>query len=135
MAFHQQQPLFRALALAWLASALTPAWAQWGNTDFLKESPIGHFSRDDVALMQKTLQNVLNTAPDGQAVEWRNDQTGSHGRITPSKAPAEAVGCRRVVVENFHDSRQSRDDYVMCKDAGTGHWMKSGVKPSPDKAP
>ncbi len=125
----------RTHSRAWLLGVLVgslpfaPVWA--GNTDFLKESAVGHFSREDVALMEKTLQDALSNAADGQTVVWRNDRTGSGGRITPDKAPVGQEGCRRVRVENFHDKRQGSDEYVLCKDGG--RWVIPAAKTAKGK--
>lgn len=105
-----------AILLACLSGA-----ALAGNTDFLKNTAVGKFTKADTALMQKTLQDALDNAPDGQTVTWRNDKTGSSGSVTPGAAPEGREGCRQVRIENAHGQTRGSQDEVMCK--VKGRWV------------
>jgi surface antigen len=51
--------------------------------------------RADRLAMQRTTQSTLETAPTGQATQWRNPDTGNYGTVTPLRTTeANGTVCR-----------------------------------------
>ena len=109
------------LVLAAIA-ALPFADASAATMGYAKDSPIGKFNEEDMALFQGASQKALNEAADGEIVEWKNASTGSAGSISPLKSfERGGLKCRSVRVKNQHKSLRGSQTATMCRQSD-GAW-------------
>jgi len=97
-----------------LGSVATSAQAQSGLR-FLHDAPITKFNKADTDLLIKTSNQTLDTAADGTPVTWENRSSGSGGHITALKDPQGRSNCRKVRVENRHQTLSNTTEAVFCK--------------------
>ena len=92
----------------------------------LQPSPYARLSEEDVALAAAALQRTLETVPDGEARGWRNAQSGSVGRITPTRTYLSDGGyfCReyREELTTAGGEATGTFDNRACRDDG-GRWV------------
>jgi surface antigen len=114
------------LALAALLLPFTAAAAI--DVRYLKETPIGKFSKEDLATMQATVTKALNEAPDGTLVEWSNPKTGSSGTVKPLDTfQQKGLKCRRTEVTNRYKTLLGGATLVACE-VKKGEWKYSTVE-------
>jgi len=95
---------------------------------FLKETPIGKFSKEDLSMMQETARKALSEAPDGTLVEWSNPKTGSSGTIRPLDTfQQKGLKCRRTEVTNKYKTLLGGTTLVACE-VKKGEWKYSTVE-------
>lgn len=95
---------------------------------FLKETPIGKFSKEDLSMMQETARKALSEAPDGTLVEWSNPKTGSSGTIRPLDTfQQKGLKCRRTEVTNKYKTLLGSTTLVACE-VKKGEWKYSTVE-------
>lgn len=52
-------------------------------------------TKADIELLNKTVRTALDTLPNGQAEEWANPETGSHGTVIPvNRYQSGGMDCR-----------------------------------------
>lgn len=49
------------------------------NTDFLRNTAMTFFTKEDLQLSRAAQTKALNQSKDGQKISWVNPKTGSHG--------------------------------------------------------
>jgi surface antigen len=95
---------------------------------FLKETPIGKFSKEDLSLMQATATKALNEAPDGTLVEWSNPKTGSSGTVKPLDSfQQKGLKCRHTEFTNKHKTLLGGTTVVACE-VKKGEWKYTTVE-------
>ncbi len=79
--------------------------------------------RADRIAMQNATQTSLETAPSGQATEWRNPDSGHYGTITPKPAVRSSTGeyCREFQHTVTVDGRTERAYGKACRQPD-GSW-------------
>ncbi|RMF84706.1 MAG: hypothetical protein D6744_02575, partial [Planctomycetota bacterium] len=81
---------------------------------------------EDRSLVEKTVNQVLETKVSGTAVEWRNPDSGSHGKVTPVRTYRSESGkwCREytLITITRDGARQSRRA-IACREPD-GRWKK-----------
>lgn len=81
---------------------------------------------EDRSLVEKTVNQVLETKVSGTAVEWRNPDSGSHGTVTPVRTYRSESGkwCREytLITVTRDGARQSRRA-IACREPD-GRWKK-----------
>jgi surface antigen len=89
---------------------------------FMKETPIGKFSKEDLSMMQATATKALNEAPDGTLVEWSNPKTGSSGTVKPLDTfQQKGVKCRHAEFTNKYKTLLGGTTLVACE-VKKGEW-------------
>lgn len=117
-----------ALILAFAALLLPLSAVSAIDVRFLKETPIGKFSKEDLSLMQETARKALSEAPDGTLVEWSNPKTGSSGTIKPLDTfQQKGLKCRRAEVTNKYKALLGGTTLVACE-VKKGEWKYSTVE-------
>jgi surface antigen len=113
---------FRAL-LAVLAVPLacsTPSQA--ANMWFMKDTPYGHFTKEDHKVFRTALREALEEGTEGQARSWSNPKTEAGGEITPLKSFERAkMKCRRAALSSKAKGRSASGEYNFCRNA-EGKW-------------
>jgi len=80
----------------------------------------------DVTLATGTLQETLETAPDGATRRWRNEVSGHSGTITPTRTYLSASGhfCRDYREELAMGEQNGRFYHTACRnDAERWTWL------------
>lgn len=70
--------LLAVLLLALVSSAQAALNLKW-----LEFSPAKHFTQADWDLLRGAARSALNDKANGESVEWRNQETGHYGTLTP----------------------------------------------------
>jgi surface antigen len=92
------------------------------NIWFARQSAVAHMSVEDQALLNSTINSVLNDEPDGSTTTWDNPATGSSGRIAVGKTHEDyGTICRLIKMENTAKTITRAGNYRLCKD-GEGIW-------------
>jgi len=115
--------------VAALAALLLPlSGAHAFDVRFLKETPIGKFSKEDLSMMQATARKALSEAPDGTLVEWSNPKTGSSGTVKPLDTfQQKGLKCRRTEFTNKYKTLFGGSTIVACE-VKKGEWKYASVE-------
>jgi surface antigen len=107
----------RGLMIAALAAA-----AQAGASDytFMTDTPYSYFSKEDHALFDATLDDVLAKGAVGDSRTWSNPKSKAGGEIKMLKNYERAgVTCRTLFIANKAKGRAASGKYNFCpKEAG-----------------
>jgi len=110
--------LLAALALTLVCVAPVRAANMW----FMKDTPYGHFTKEDHKVFKAALRAALEEGTEGQARSWSNPKTEAGGEITPLKAFERASRkCRRVALSSKAKGRTAIGEYNFCRNAD-GKW-------------
>ena len=110
-------------ALFTLATIAAPTLVHGLDLTFLGQAPIRFFNDEDLKLLSDSADKALESAKDGEAVAWRNEETGNSGTLTPTRSfTRDGRDCRRLEVvslsrEATRGSATSGVDF--CKIDGT----------------
>jgi surface antigen len=114
--------IMRKLFLFLLAGSLLVSQARSqiisGNYGFLEDTPFAGFNREDQQMFNNALNKALDAPLNGNTAEWRNDRTGSSGRIMVTADPDGKPNCRHAHIINVHKTTQGSADYQFCKNNG-----------------
>ena len=114
-----------------LATAAAPALVQGLDLSFLGPAPLRYFNDADLKLMSDAADQALETAKDEEPVDWRNEQTGNSGTITPVRSfNWQENDCRRLEVVNLSAGAaggRSDAEYDFCKVEGA--WKILDIRP------
>jgi surface antigen len=102
------------LILVFFAAA--PAQAIW---QWLEGTPAGDFEDSDWELLKDTARKSLNSAKDGERLDWNNQATGNHGAVKPIMSfTHDGLPCRRLAFLNM-TARGDRgvSNYTLCRKA------------------
>jgi len=103
-----------------LISFLVVTVASASNLSFLNEAPIADFNKDDVKIMEDTIQKALNGVKDGEKLAWKNEKTGHSGLVNPlSSYTKDKKECREVRIVNKSKKRIAQNNFKFCKDDDT----------------
>jgi surface antigen len=110
------RPFSMVLAIACLAVAGHSAAAGFG---FMAKGTMSRFSEADMKLFEDALGKALAAETTGVPVEWKNEQTGASGVITPRRIFRKASGpCSEVRIVNRHKTSEDRGVYSFCQQDG-----------------
>jgi len=122
-----KKPIAAPLLIAALLAAPAAVFAQGADLLFLKNSPAAKFNATDFKMMRATVEKALAGAPEGPALEWKNDKTGAAGSVTPAGVDEAAAPrtCRKLRIANSYRLIKDEGVYTFCRN-NTGKW---GLKP------
>ena len=107
-------------ALAITLACATPSRA--ANMWFMKDTPYGHFNKEDHKMFRAALRAALEEGTEGQARSWSNPKTEAGGEITPLKSFERAgMKCRRAALSSKAKGRTASGEYNFCRNAD-GKW-------------
>ena len=110
----------RAFAFSVLISAV-PALA--ANLGFMKDSPYGQFTEQDLVLFNETLNDVLSNGAEGELQSWSNPKTQAGGEMKPLKSfERKGLACRTLSITNKAKGRTATGRYDFCKQE-SGKWL------------
>ena len=126
------------IRIRWLAAsaliigctAVIPASA--GNLSFLADTPVAHFNRDDMELMQQTANKVLDSADPNSQQSWSNARTGASGmaQVRGQFTAANGTPCKRLRIVNQVKGLESDATYTVCKSADRGWIFNADARPA-----
>lgn len=107
----------RGLTIAALAAA---AQAGAGDYTFMTDTPYSYFSKEDHALFDATLEEVLAKGAIGESRSWSNPKSKASGEIKMVKNYERAgVTCRTLFIANKAKGRSASGQYNFCpKESG-----------------
>jgi len=113
----------RKLMLSILAVLLTtPAVSMAGAWDWMKQSPVSHFTPEDKKIMRTTARDSLENGKDGVKVGWENPETGHSGSVKPlNTSKKNDMTCRKTRFFNSAEGLTSIQVHRLCKQAD-GTW-------------
>lgn len=95
------------------------------NIDFLRDAPIAHMTKEDIALMERNYLQALDSLPDGHTNTWTNPKTGASGTATPTRTTKQdGATCRMLEITNQAGGRSGRSEWTFCETKGG--WRTSG---------
>lgn len=113
------------LSVLLLLALVTSAQAAL-NLKWLEFSPAKHFTKTDWDLLRGAARTALSERDNGETVEWRNQETGHYGTLTPiSSLEVDGRPCRDLVIRNFAEGLQGGGTYRLCRMQG-GEWKLLG---------
>jgi len=100
-----------------LISFLIVTMTSASNLYFLTEAaPIADFNKEDVKIMEDTIQQALNKKKDGEKLAWKNEKTSNSGLVNPLSSYAEdKKECRKVRIVNKSNKRIAQNNFKFCK--------------------
>lgn len=108
----------RGLVIAALAAA---AQAVAGDYTFMTDTPYSYFSKEDHALFDATLNDVLDKGAIGESRAWSNPKSKAGGEIKALKDYQGAgVTCRTLFIANKAKGRSASGKYNFCPKEGGG---------------
>lgn len=112
----------RALLAALAVSLACAAPARAANMWFMKDTPYGHFTKEDHKVFRAALREALEDGTEGQARSWSNPKTEAGGEITPLKSfERESRKCRKAALSTKAKGRTASGEYNFCRNAD-GKW-------------
>jgi surface antigen len=78
--------------------------------------------RADRLAMQQTTQTTLETAPTGQAAQWRNPDTGNYGTVTPLRTTEANGNVCREYQQTITVGGQTQEGYGTACRQPDGSW-------------
>jgi surface antigen len=78
--------------------------------------------RADRLAMQQTTQTTLETAPTGQAAQWRNPDTGNYGTVTPLRTTEANGNVCREYQQTVTVGGQTQEGYGTACRQPDGSW-------------
>ena len=87
------------------------------NLNFLHDAaPISDFTKQDVKMMEDSIQKALNEKKDGEKLAWKNEKTNNSGLVNPLSCFTEDGNeCRKVRIVNKSSKRIAQNNFKFCK--------------------
>ena len=122
--------LLPTLLIAGVGNAIASTELRW-----LNNAPARHFTEQDWDVLMENVQRVLDETPDGETVEWANEETGAHGSLTPaSTGERNGMTCRSLEMENHARNVSATSNLEYCRDRmAAGDSSANRPAPGPDR--
>lgn len=99
------------------------------NIDFLHDTPLSDFNKEDRKLFAAAMAQALSEAEDNETRKWSNPDTKSGGEITPLRTHTRGdTMCRDVSIVNSAKGRTEKSMYTYCRE-DEGAWRLTFQKP------
>jgi surface antigen len=93
--------------------------AQW---NWLRNAPANYLTEEDWEILERRLEQALESGDDGDEVDWSNPATGHQGTLTPlDRFDADGTVCRNTRVFNTAGGVSNTGTYRFCRQAD-GSW-------------
>jgi hypothetical protein len=91
------------------------------NLGFLNNSPASMYNKDDITLMDQTINKALNELSDKEKLDWNNPKTTASGSVFVSnthktKVEQAVLTCRDVNLVNQAKNQKRNTKLTFCKD-------------------
>ena len=95
------------------------AHAVWG---WMRGAAIGDLNDADWEILKATTRNTLDNAPDGEQVNWRNEDTGNRGAMKVIMSfRHDGAACRRMAFLIVSTTTRGVANYNLCQQTD-GTW-------------
>jgi len=119
----------RACILSALVALVLAAQAHAFNTAFLRDAPVGLFTKDDLLVFKAAVLQAVAENADGEMLSWQSSDTDSRGEVTPlDTKTVKGATCRRTRIVNHARGRNGEGVYELCQQPD-GDWKI--VSPAP----
>lgn len=86
------------------------------NLAFMQDTAGQYFNSQDWELFGVSVQQALNTKPNGRSEVWRNPNTGSGGTLMPiNSMKKNGTICRNLQITNRSHHRADQYVFMYCK--------------------
>jgi len=108
------------ITLTLVAFFVTTLTLSASNLNFLHDAaPISDFTKQDVEMMEDTIQKALNEKKDGEKLAWKNEKTNHSGLVNPLSSYSEnEMECRKVRIVNKSKQRIAQNNFRFCRKDG-----------------
>jgi hypothetical protein len=119
------------LTLALIATC-APALTFAGNLSFLKNSPVSYFKKQDMDMLTRTAEKVLDSQEPNASGSWSNPKTGNSGEITLAGqfTSTEGLACKRLRVLNRAKVVEGTALHTVCKTLDRGWVLHADARPA-----
>lgn len=119
------------IVLAGLFLGTAPQASASTELRWLNDSPLRFFSDKDWELSNAARDKALETAAEGETVEWSNPESGSYGSVTPLSSVDKEDGrtCREAEIVSHANGRDGTGRFEFCRKPD-GTW-RIGSPPPP----
>ena len=121
---HMKRPLRLALSLGAGLCMLTTALPGDAVWHWMRGAAVPVFSESDWVLLNEAAQDMLDTRPDREQVNWSNPDTGNRGSlIVLATFSHDGQVCRRAAMRNLtFRGRDEKAAYSLCQQED-GTWQ------------
>jgi hypothetical protein len=122
----------RFAALALVAASAAAVVASAGNLSFLADTPLNHFSPQDMDLMRANAQKALDGTQGNARQSWANDRTGASGwaQVRGEFKATNGTPCKRLRVVNQVKGLMSDATYTVCRSPDNGWIFNADARPA-----
>jgi hypothetical protein len=115
-----------------LVATCTPALTLAANLSFLKNSPVSYFKKQDMDMLTKTAEKVLDSLEPNASGSWSNPKTGNSGEITLAGqfTSTEGLACKRLRVLNRAKVVEATALHTVCKMPDRGWVLHADARPA-----
>lgn len=115
-----------------LACALIPLRSVAVNLTFLGNSPVSFMQRDDVNMMRKNADAVLDSSQPNARQDWSNPKTGASGfaQVVGQFTLADGTPCKRLRVFNRAGGMEGESTFPVCKYPDRGWVINADARPA-----
>ena len=86
------------------------------NWQWMRDTPVKSFDSQDWALLEKTINHMLDQGEDGDSEEWRNPETGNGGKVQIMGSMDTDKGvCRDLLITNRTKSNAGSTRLNYCR--------------------
>jgi surface antigen len=109
-------PMIKKYFLSIFLSLVFVSSMQAANMQYLRYSPVSHFTAKDFELLNTTSHNALEKNADEQTSEWKNSDSNNSGSITPLNTEIiDGNTCRKVKIVNQAQNQFGESVFTFCK--------------------
>jgi hypothetical protein len=113
-----------------------PAAAHATNLGFLKNAVVADFGEEDVDLMMKNVNEVLESESPGAKQEWSNPKSGASGlaQVKGQFTATDGAACKLLRLTNRAKGVEGKSTFTFCKYEGRGWLFNPDAKPAADSS-
>lgn len=88
------------------------------NWQWMRDTAVRSFDEQDWALLENTVQQMLDQGADGDSQEWQNPETGNAGsvQVLDTRDTDEGI-CRNVLITNTAKQKAGATRLIYCRQA------------------
>jgi hypothetical protein len=120
-----------SMSLALLPAMVFPIATHATDLGFLKNAAIANFDKEDVDLMMKNVNEVLESESPGAKQEWSNPKSGASGvaQVKRKFTATDGSACKLLRLTNSAKGVEGKSTFTFCKYEGRGWLFNPDAKP------
>ncbi len=100
------------------------------NLQWLKYSPVRYFTEQDWEMAKKAADEVLNHRSIGEALSWKNPDTGNSGdSMVTGTSEKDGKACKTLQITSRARNHEGKSNYLFCKQSD-GTWKVDTTNPN-----